>query len=137
MTAHSHLGDLATPPPMPLKWTALGYAAGWATYGAEYGPAEYAQSAADNIVHLRGLVKRLSAWSTNEAITVALPVGMRPAHKEIFIAFGNDTLGGSVAWRVDVAEDGTLHLLERIVGASATHGEVAYLSLSGISFSPA
>jgi hypothetical protein len=86
----------------------------WVTYDGTFNVPGYYRDTS-NRVYLRGMVKN------GTAITIfTLPVGYRPAKRELFVAISADALG-----RLDINIDGT------VVRQS---GSYSWISLDGISF---
>ena len=119
--ANVHVQGQVTSDTNPTKYLAT-LQGGWENYGASYGPASYFKDAS-NIVHLTGLIK---SGNTASGVTVLpLPVGFRPAYREIF-SVGTGGGAGGGAGRLDVDSTG-----EVVTGAGLSSN---YVSLSGISF---
>lgn len=116
-------GASATGAP-PEAWKAPSLAAGWANYGGAFDSAAY-RSEGDRI-HLRGLVTRTDGLPPPGSPIGTLPVGYRPAKRNIFAANG---AGESV--RLDVYPNG------QVIWVRGTVDEKDYASLDTISFAPA
>ena len=101
------------------NWVAVTHENSWADL-AGYQGAEYSKDA-DGFVHIRGVVDSGTVGSGTGIFT--LPLGFRPALKEIFAVDSVSAHG-----RVDVDIDGTVDV---IVGTNT------YVSLSGITFAAA
>ena len=89
----------------------------WLNFDNGFAQASYWKDS-DNVVHIKGLIRNGDASSGK--IIFTLPVGYRPAHREIFTV---NIDGGS--GRIDVLADGSV-----VVQIASS----AYTSLSGISF---
>ena len=107
-----HPGEFAVQQEMDIQAATL--LGAWVNFGT-YAPAGFYKEP-NGIVHLVGLIK--SGVIISDAFT--LPVGMRPAQREIFIVASN---GG--AGTVDVNTTGAVTIAS---------GSNVYVSLSGISF---
>jgi hypothetical protein len=93
---------------------------GWANYGSPYATANYGRTSA-GVVALSGLVANGNGVS-GEVICV-LPPGYRPPYRLIF----NPYSCGTVASRIDIAQNGEVRYLG---------GNVGCVSLNGINFLP-
>ena len=89
----------------------------WLNFDSGFAPAGYWKDS-DNVVNIRGVIRNGATSSGTTIFT--LPVGYRPAHREIFTVNIN---GGS--GRIDVLADGSV-----VVQVASS----VYTSLSGISF---
>lgn len=90
----------------------------WINYADGFSQAQYYKDASD-VVHLTGLIK--NGLTADGTVIFTLPVGYRPALKEIFIVF----ISGGGFGRIDVNDNG--NVVAKVVNAT-------YTSLSGISF---
>jgi hypothetical protein len=91
------------------------YQNGWVDYNTEYAGAGFMKDAT-GVVHLTGLVK---SGTINTAIFI-LPVGYRPAHRQIYTTMSNSAIS-----RFDVVADG------QVIPIS---GSNAWVSLETVSF---
>lgn len=98
------------------NWVAVTHENSWADYSGYQG-AEYCKDA-NGFVHIRGLVDSGTVGSGTGVFT--LPLGFRPAAKELFVTISNGALG-----RIDIDTDGTVDVIT---------GNNTYVSLSGITF---
>jgi len=100
-------------------WIAPTLLNSWINYGGGYNPAGYFKDSF-GIVHLRGTVK---SGTIGQAI-FTLPVGYRPAYKEILITISHDGANEKLS-RCDVQADGNV---------VSCFGSNTYYSLDGITF---
>lgn len=89
----------------------------WTHYGGIYQPISY-RKGADNIVQLRGLAAGGTPSSTD--VMFILPVGYRPANKELYPALTNSGIG-----RLDITINGEV---------MPYSGGGTWFTLSGITF---
>lgn len=101
-------------------WVAPTLLNSWVNYGGGYNNAGYFKDSL-GIVHLRGLIK--DGTATGGTTLFTLPVGYRPAARELFNAQSNGALG-----RIDVTTVGTV---------SIQMGSNAWISLDGLTFKAA
>lgn len=109
------LREIVNPPKNP--WIAPTFQNSWVNYGTPHNVAGYYRDPLV-VVHLRGVVKSGTVASGTPIFT--LPVGYRPAARELRVVISNGAIG-----RCDVYDDGRV---------CAESGNNAWFSLDGISF---
>lgn len=109
---------LATP---PTAWTSPALSNGWTNF-AGYMPSAYRKIG--DVVYLRGTLGKSTTPTPGETI-LTLPAGYRPPYASFYTAQGGD----QVAYRLDLATDGTLRFAPSIAGPPT------FLALNAISFS--
>lgn len=95
-------------------WITPTFSGNWVNYSTDYNPAGYFKDSL-GIVHLRGLVKS----GTNTIFT--LPVGYRPAYRELHAVQTNENTIG----RIDILTTGEIQMMT---------GSSVWISLDGITF---
>lgn len=105
------------------KWQALNFQNNWSNFGAGYEAGGFRKDASGT-VQLRGVVKR----NAGANVIATLPPGYRPGAVEVFAP---NSGGVADHARVDVHPSGDVQLV------AGNPAEQAYVSLSGIFFTPA
>lgn len=108
-------------------WSNLSLQNSWTRYSTSYSSAQYKKSDNDNIVMLKGLLRRSSAASSGQVITT-LPVGFRPVERILYTVYSNNGWG-----RADILPNGQVRFqngsnvtfaLDGIVFSGADSGEL-------------
>jgi len=89
----------------------------WANFGSGYNTAGYAKDPG-GVVRLRGLIS--GGTATAGTVLFTLPVGYRPAARELFVVLSNNAIG-----RVDIETNGNVTI---------QIGSNVYLQLDGLTF---
>ncbi|KJH69401.1 hypothetical protein [Aliterella atlantica] len=101
------------------SWIAPTLATGWSAFGAPH-PSPFYRKLPDGTVEFKGLIKKSTAVTANEAL-FTLPVGFRPIENRVITTTSNSALG-----RIDiVATTGAVTLVV---------GNNSWVSLEGIRF---
>ena len=101
------------------SWNNLSMVNGWGAYPGVFTTPQYTKSAVDNVVTLKGLIRRDTAAGSGSAMAV-LPVGSRPKER---ILFATASMGDYS--RIDILPNGEVQFLS---------GSNGWLTLDGISF---
>lgn len=101
------------------EWTSLTLGNGWGSFGSIYAPAQYYKDR-EGWVYLRGLVA--GGTMTLGTVLATLPVGYRPATKQMFSCYSN-----GVMQRLDIHNTGAMQ-------TGTTWAQNLYVSLDQIRF---
>jgi hypothetical protein len=114
----------------PEAWQPLSLVGGWANhstvYGSTYEDASFRKDKQGE-VHLRGLVVQNAGLPSASPILAVLPVGYRPARRQLFTGFAGAPSG---ATRIDISPDGA------VTWVDGPNAENDYTSLAQIEFFP-
>lgn len=103
-----------------LTWNTIALQNSWVTFDATNETAQYAKTATENMVNLRGMIK--SGTTTDGTLIGTLPAGFRPEGRLVFPQVNNGNIN-----RVDIYANGEI----RIVGTSMSN---VHQTLNNITF---
>lgn len=113
------------PPTLPEQeaWRSPELRNSWQNYGGGFNPAGFFKDT-QGIVHLRGLVKNVTA-NANDTTIFALPPGYLPPNQELHFVISGEAVNQGAVGRVDIDTAGKVQFV---------YGDSALVSLDGITF---